>query len=167
MENQRNKEYSIINLQNEIYLGRFTDETPILTVHLQLRNTQPSVPLFYNCVLMKINVGTGPVTRKYGQTLMLCTQGILWYFSFPAFNTILISGSYLPATFSKVFTEFLYLQNNLSYLCSGLRIFPRSSGNFTQRSFNISPSVSSLLASFLLKDFYLECSIVNLKTSRI
>lgn len=32
---------------------------------------------------------------------------------------LLISGSYLPATFSEVFTEFLHLQNNLSYLCSG------------------------------------------------
>lgn len=80
---------------------------------------------------------------------------------------LLISGSYLPATFSKVFTEFLYLQNNLSYLCSGLRIFPRSSRNFTQHSFNISLSVSSLLASFLRKHLFLECSIVNLKTSCI
>lgn len=78
---------------------------------------------------------------------------------------LLISGSYLPATFSEVFTEFLHLQNNLSYLCSGLRIFLRSSGNFTQHSLNGSPSVSSLLASFLLKHLFLECSIVSLQTS--
>lgn len=57
---------SIISLQNEIYLGRFPDETQIVAMHMQLTDTQLSVTLFNNCALTKINIGIGHVTRKRG-----------------------------------------------------------------------------------------------------